>query len=319
MGVVLQFASAFPVSLPDQFAGLDTRLVIVIDIALALALAFIVLFVARWIRAARHLRHATREGRQGSRVPVAPLPLTSFRRDGATADPLNVRVVGTEAQLGAAFANAGWYRADEITFITSMRIAFDAILARKYSTAPVSNLFLFGRRQDIAFEQPGRNVRERDHVRFWKTIPAEKNQRPLWIGGATKDIKVALSPRTHMPTHLIEPDVDVERDFLVDDLSETGWVVHVGHAPGFGHPVREDNGDGGYYKTDGQVVVLELANVFAPPLAAQVRGSLAARIVKRIIAPLIRRRLPEAGLARAQMVRAERAASSGQRRKPDEA
>ena len=153
-------------------------------------------------------------------------------------DPLNVRVVANEFQLGAAFAEAGWYRADEITLITSLRIAIDSLLARKYSTAPVSNLYLFGRRQDIAFEQPGKSVRERDHVRFWKTSIKGKDKRPLWIGGATKDIRVALSPRTHMPTHLIAPDVDSERDFLVEDLSATGWVTHADHLRGFGREGR---------------------------------------------------------------------------------
>ncbi|HEU5347015.1 MAG TPA: LssY C-terminal domain-containing protein, partial [Ktedonobacterales bacterium] len=177
----------------------------------------------------------------------------------------------------------------------------------------------FGRRQDIAFEQPGRSVRERDHVRFWKTSIRGKDRRPLWIGGATRDISVALSPKTHLPTHLIAPDVDSERDFLVEDLSATGWVVHLDYAPGFGHEVQRDNGDGGAYQSDGRVAVLELANVLAPTVATEVRGSLAAQFIKNVVAPVLRPRLPKGGRDRAAEVRhqrAERAASSSRSKKP---
>lgn len=316
MGANPLSALPFPIALPEQLHGIATPVIIAVVVVLALIITLLLRLIFRAIRAGRHLRRASRAGKLASRESDAPLPLTSFRRNGVPGDPLNVRIVANEAQLGAAFANAGWYRADEITFITSLRIAFDSILARKYSTAPVSNLYLFGRRQDIAFEQPGRSVRERDHVRFWKTSVREKDQRPLWIGGATKDIRVALSPRTHMPTHLIAPDVDDERNFLVEDLSATGWVVHVDHAPGFGREVARDNGDGGKYYTDGSVAVLELANVPTLPIAAQVRGELPAQFVKNVVAPVLRRRLPKRGLERAERVQEERAASSARLKKP---
>lgn len=316
MGAFVLFALPFPIELPDEIAGFPIPVIIAINIGLALLLVLLVMFVARVIRAGRHLRRANREGRLVSRAAMDGLPLTCLRRDGVPGDPLNVRVLASESQLGAAFANAGWYRADEITLITSLRIAIDSILARKYSTAPVSNLYLFGRRQDIAFEQPGGSVRERDHVRFWKTTIRGEDKRLLWIGGATKDIKVALSPKTHLPTHLIAPDVDSERDFLVEDLAATGWVVQVEHVPGFGSAVKRTNGDGGEYYSDGTVAVLELANVLTPTIATQVRGSLAARFVKFVIAPLLRRRLPERGRERAAQVQAERAASSSRLKKP---
>ena len=320
MGAVVLCALPLPIELPEQIGGFPTLVVIAVNLGLALLATLLVLFIARTIRAGRRLRQVSREGRRASKASPEPLPLTCFRRDGVPGDPLNVRIMATEAQLGAAFANAGWYRADEITLITALRIAIDSLLARKYSTAPVSNLYLFGRRQDIAFEQPGRSVRERDHVRFWKTPITGRHKRPLWVGGATKDIRVALSPKTHLPTHLIAPDVDTERDFLVEDLSATGWVVDVEHLAGFGHAIKRSNGDGGEYYSDGTVVVLELADVLAPPLASQIRGSLTAQLIKNVVAPVFRNRLPKSGRERAAHVaeqRAERAASSARLRKLD--
>ena len=316
MGAIPFSALPFPIELPQQLSGFATPVIIAIDIGLALIIMLLLILITRAIRAGRRLRKAGRAGKLASREAAEALPLTSFRRNGVPGDPLNVRVVANEFQLGAAFADAGWYRADEITLITSLRIAIDSLLARKYSTAPVSNLYLFGRRQDIAFEQPGSSVRERDHVRFWKTTIKGKDKRPLWIGGATKDIRVALSPRTHMPTHLIAPDVDSERDFLVEDLSATGWVTHADHLRGFGREVERDNGDGGKYYSDGAVAVLELANVPVLPIAAQVRGALPAQIVKNVVAPVLRPRLPKSGRERAKRVQAERAASSSRLKKP---
>ena len=316
MGAIPFSALPFPIELPQQLSGIATPVIIAIDIGLALIIMLLIVLITRTIRAGRRLRKAGRAGKLASREVAEALPLTSFRRNGVPGDPLNVRVVANEFQLGAAFAEAGWYRADEITLITSLRIAIDSLLARKYSTAPVSNLYLFGRRQDIAFEQPGKSVRERDHVRFWKTSIKGKDKRPLWIGGATKDIRVALSPRTHMPTHLIAPDVDSERDFLVEDLSATGWVTHADHLRGFGREVERDNGDGGKYYSDGAVAVLELANVPVLPIAAQVRGALPAQIVKNVVAPVLRPRLPKSGRERAKRVQAERAASSSRLKKP---
>jgi hypothetical protein len=316
MGALAFSALPFPIALPEQLNGIATPIIIAIVVVLALIITLLLMLIFRAIRAGRHLRTAGRAGKLVSRKSQEALPITCFRRDGVPGDPLNVRIVANEAQLGAAFASAGWYRADEITFITSLRIAIDSILARKYSTAPVSNLYLFGRRQDIAFEQPGRSVRERDHVRFWKTSVRGKDRRPLWIGGATKDIRVALSPKTHMPTHLIAPDVDDERNFLVEDLSATGWVTYVDHAPGFGREVMRDNGDGGKYYTDGSVAVLELANVPTLPIAAQVRGELPAQFIKNVVAPVLRPRLPKSGRERAERVQEERAASSARLKKP---
>ncbi len=76
---------------------------------------------------------------------------------------------------------------------------------------PVSNLFLFGRKADLAFEKPlGDSPRERHHVRFWRTEKTHAG-RPAWIGSAAFDIGVELSRTTGQVTHHISPDSDAER------------------------------------------------------------------------------------------------------------
>src|SRR4029078_7383185 len=82
---------------------------------------------------------------------------------------VNLALVGSESDLIHAMVAATWYPADPITFRTSVRLAVDSVLHRPDDDAPVSTLELFGRKQDLAFEQPvGDSPRQRHHVRFWK-------------------------------------------------------------------------------------------------------------------------------------------------------
>ena len=247
----------------------------------------------------RRLRHASSAGRAiSAQVSSVGMPLTTFNRYGDSGDPINMEICASDGQIGAAFASAGWYRADEIDFITSARISIDSILGRAYTTAPVSNLFLFGRKEDLAFERPGHNVRQRDHIRLWNTSRIGDSGRPIWIGSATQDVKVELSKTNHLPTHGIAPDLDDERNLVVSELAQTGFLIEDTTCPGFGKETHGFNGGGDPYFTDGQLAVLALANIKTSPLATQVRSPLGARIAK-FVTSFLRFRLPEAGLNRA--------------------
>lgn len=270
-------------------------------IAAAAVLATAAGLAARHIvRVKRHLQEVSRPGREASGgLTSTDLPLTSVNRHGLPGDPINVECIGTGGQIGAAFAAAGWYRADEIDLATSMRISVDSVLGRAYSTAPISSLFLFGHKEDLAFERPGATVRQRDHIRFWKTGRNASDSRPIWVGSGTRDRKVELSRTNHLPTHGIAPDVDDERSLVVSELAQTGYLVDEGTRPGFGKETHGVNGGGDSYFTDGQVAVLTMADVWTLPLATQVRSPLGARLAKGF-ERLIRKRLPQRGLDRAE-------------------
>lgn len=282
--------------------------VLIAAFILLIAVLLVLSFLVRVLLNLRLVRRAGAEGRRVSAEQSGTHPLTNYSRSGLASDPLNVRLICTAGQLATAFAAAGWYRADEIDFVTSYRISIDSIFGRKYATAPVSNLYLFGRRQDFAFERPGSSVRERDHVRFWKTAETAKDGRPIWVGGATKDIAVEISKVTHLPTHRIAADTDAERTIVVEDLIQTGWVVAETWAPGFGKPTQTKNALGDPYYTDGRVAVLTLADVpVLSPLATQVRGPLEAAVAKAL-SRATRWRLPKGGRSRArEFLRVQRA------------
>ena len=61
----------------------------------------------------------------------------------------------------------------------------DVLERKPYPDAPVSNLYLWGRIQDLAFEQPvGNSPKQRHHVRFWRSAEVDDNGEPLWLGAA---------------------------------------------------------------------------------------------------------------------------------------
>ena len=178
--------------------------------------------------------------------------------DGHPGDPLNIGVVGTEAQIVSAMVAAGWFPADPITFRSSVRIVVDSILRRPDDAAPVSNLYLFGRKQDLAFEQPvGQSPRQRHHVRFWRAENSPDGL-PLWLGSATFDTSVGFSHTTGEVTHHIAPDVDAERDRIARELANAGWSQELDWINNFHDQLEGRNGGGDPWHTDGRLAIVAL-------------------------------------------------------------
>jgi LssY-like putative type I secretion system component LssY len=174
---------------------------------------------------------------------------------GIPGDPLNVALVGSEAEILAAFKDAGWARPAPIDIRSSVDIARSVVLDRPDPTAPVSNLYLFGRREDLAFEQEvGKSAKERNHVRFWRSEELIDG-RPLWLGAATFDRGVGLSSLTGQITHHIAADVDTERDRVIADLERAGQLRTVFQVTGVGATFLGRNGGGDPYHTDGELDV----------------------------------------------------------------
>lgn len=188
-------------------------------------------------------------------------PRVTRTHDGHPGDPLNVSLVGTDEQLHAALQAAGWFKAAALGLRSDLKIGVDTVLKRPDERAPVSNLYLFGRREDLAFEQPvGNNPRKRHHVRFWKTEKTYDDGRPIWIGSASYDERVGLSHTTGQITHHIAADVDAERDHLFASLRATGKLADEYPVDDFHATLEGRNGGGDPWFTDGRLFV----GVFEP-------------------------------------------------------
>jgi hypothetical protein len=210
-------------------------------VLLWLATAYVVL-PDLWTRYAR--RHPSLED----------VPGVTYAADGIPADPINVALIGTKKEVLRIMLAAKWYPADALTLRSSLEIAEASVFKREYEDAPVSSEFLFGRKQDLAFEQAvGDNPRHRHHVRFWESDKRDPDGRPVWLGAAIFDQRVGLSRTTGQITHLTASDVDAERDKLMGDLKNTGDLEEFIVVPGF-HKAREGrNGEGRPWHTDGDL------------------------------------------------------------------
>ena len=183
--------------------------------------------------------------------------------DGLLGDPINLAVIGTQEMLRSSMISAGWSEPDPVTLRSSWRIVRAALLHRSYPCAPVSPLFVFQQKQDLAFEREvAGSPAQRHHVRFWVCPPDWKLPGGFdvdMLGAATFDRRVGLSLFTFQITHKIARDTDQERDVVVGILRESGAAVHVVRHFSTGYHSR--NGGGDAIETDGDLPIIALPKV----------------------------------------------------------
>jgi hypothetical protein len=182
-------------------------------------------------------------------------PKITLTTTGMHGDPINVGLIGTKDELIAAMLAAKWQPADPITFKSSLKLVTSVVLHRPDEKAPVSNLYLWKRKEDLAFEQQvGKDARRRHHVRFWESTK-QINGRPVWLGSATFDTKIGISHKTGLPTHHIDAKIDADRDKLLDDLKEANRLSSTEAIEDFQSKHDGRNGGGDPYHTDGKLSV----------------------------------------------------------------
>ena len=193
-------------------------------------------------------------------APVARLleeaPQRAAGKDGKPGDPLNLVIIGKADIIRRVFQQGGWAEAEKLTG-KSLFETVRAVMANKgYGTAPVSQLYLFGRPEDLAFQKMLNTFAKRHHLRLWRSPATTSDGREIWLGAATHDIGMDIRPG--VVSHAIEPEIDKERDKVGADLAATGKVAAMGLATR-PNPLSEGlTATGGSWKTDGRLVVIEL-------------------------------------------------------------
>jgi LssY-like putative type I secretion system component LssY len=201
------------------------------------------------------------------------VPRFTITGDGLPGDPVNLVLIGTLAQLRAAFAAAGWSEADPLGSASSWRMVRAFVLNKPYPTAPFSTLYLYGRGQDIGFQKAIDNSpRRRHHIRFWALSPKRaeatvgtasfwlNTDRPphdaqaCWVGAGTKDTGLSLTRLTFQITHATDSNTNTERDFIIAELRDKRVIGDVNtYQSGRALPVHVNR-----YITDGEVTVASL-------------------------------------------------------------
>jgi hypothetical protein len=130
-------------------------------------------------------------------------------------DPLNVVLIGDSGEVLTALTRSGWSFTHRISLATVGRLAGATLGGDPYPVAPVSNLYLFGRKQDFALQRARRTISQRNHTRFW-LAPFTFRERQVWVGQVSRDIGIKVTPDSPtLTTHIIDPEVDLTREYLL--------------------------------------------------------------------------------------------------------
>jgi hypothetical protein len=180
-------------------------------------------------------------------------------KQGNPGDMVNFLILGSEDAMQRVFTTAGWVKVDADVKDTVLHGLIESLSKESYLTMPMSPLYLFGRSQDYgwAHAEPISVVKSRNHLRIWKA-PFQLNGETLWVGAATHDIGFERDQRNDGVTHKIDPDIDLERDYVEKTLVSTGLVSEISHfLPDT--PMKEaKTAAGGTFHSNGQVLILKL-------------------------------------------------------------
>jgi LssY C-terminus len=190
----------------------------------------------------------------------AKIPRRVRDKTGNPGDMVNFVILGSEDAMQRVFTTAGWVKVDSDVKDTVLHGLIVSLSKESYLTMPMSQLYLFDRSQDYgwAHAEPISVVASRNHLRIWKA-PFTVDGETAWIGAATHDIGFERDQRNNGITHKIDPDIDLERDYLEKTLLSTGLVSEVFHfLPD--NPMKEaQTATGGSFHSSGQVLILKLA------------------------------------------------------------
>jgi hypothetical protein len=183
---------------------------------------------------------------------------------GNTGDMVNFIILGSQADMQGVFKSAGWVQVDKTKDDAILHGLVSSLSKEEYLEMPMSILYLFGRPQDYGFAHatPFNVVRTRNHLRVWNA-PFDVTGKTFWLGAATHDIGFERDDRNNGLTHKIDPDIDLEREYLGETFYETGLVSQLTHVTPPDPLTKALTATGGSFHSDGRILVIVLASKIA--------------------------------------------------------
>ena len=197
------------------------------------------------------------------RDALEAVPCCAANKDGSGwGDPLNIVIIANTTDAMNALSRAGWSFTHRITPKSIKRYVGASIRGDSYPVAPVSNLYLFGRKQDFALQRARPNIAQRNHMRVW-LAPFKFENKNVWVGQISRDIGIKVTPKSPtLTTHIIDPEVDLTREYFLHSLLAEGLVGTFGFLSGSKAATRENpatNLTDDPYFSDGLRLVVDIA------------------------------------------------------------
>jgi hypothetical protein len=177
-------------------------------------------------------------------------------------DPLNVIFVGEMSYLMGALTRSGWAFTERISGKAAWETTKSTLFGAPEWNFPISPLYFRGRHQDFAMQRPRGSIPQRNHMRIW-LAPVTLDGSNVWVAQLSRDIGV--KPTWHSPflfTHVVDPEVDEDRAYLLETLMRSQSVKSYGYVHGVGEATLEApkfNLTEDPYRTDGRRMLLVIA------------------------------------------------------------
>jgi hypothetical protein len=195
-----------------------------------------------------------------TREMIDRIPRRVTDTEGDLGDNTNFVMVGSEKDVLDAFKAAGWVKVDKDTRAAFLTGLVETLNKQSYVEMPMSILTLYGRPQDygLAHAEPLSVVSKRHHLRLWKADFKVESQ-DLWVGAATHDVGLERDNRPGKRfTHKIDPDIDLEREYVGRSLEETGLVARQTFVMPSNPSTEAQTATGATFHSDGRVKVIYL-------------------------------------------------------------
>ncbi|MBB2932298.1 LssY C-terminal domain-containing protein [Paraburkholderia silvatlantica] len=194
------------------------------------------------------------------RAALEALPCCATNEDGSKeGDPLNLVIVGSRDDALPALVRRGWSLTEQKWSGAIRRMIGAALSGEPYVNAPVSDLYLFGRAQDLALQKARSDIHQRNHMRLWLSN-MRYHDKLVWVGQVSRDIGIRLTWHSStFTTHKIDPDVDEARTALTEDMAYSQNLMKIGLVAGVGaaqESAHRTNLTTDPYYTDGNRVLL---------------------------------------------------------------
>lgn len=200
---------------------------------------------------------------------LAAAPQRVSSKTGTPGDPINLVFIASQEQIQTAFRLAGWSPAEKINHQSLWDAARAMISDQGYHQAPLSDLYLFGRPEDLAFEKMLNTMAKRHHIRLWRSGSRAPDGRDIWLGASTHDDGIDIHPG--VISHAIAPDLDDERSKVGADMGATRTVA-AEQLVTPAHPLsRGLTATGGTWKTDGRILVIDFKTASRTLASGQAR------------------------------------------------
>jgi hypothetical protein len=170
-------------------------------------------------------------------------------------DITNLMFIGSQQDIAAAFQQAGWSTAEQVSAKWKLETFRAMTEMRGYKEAPVSTLLLDGRAPDLVFQKQNNTFNARHHLRIWHQARTFQGQ-DVWVCSATHDTGIDYSEQTHTFIHKVDAKIDRELANVVNDLLFTGLARGLALVERPAAPKGFFNATSDQIETDGSMAVV---------------------------------------------------------------